>query len=76
MRSFAEECPDNNFVQQIAAQKPRLRNGVILDNVRDVQEIIRQITSIYYERSNLSGNREESGPSRDRFLFPQKYLFI
>ena len=38
MRSFAENYPDNEFVQQAAAQIPWFHNCVILDKVKDPQE--------------------------------------
>ncbi len=38
MRSFAENYPDEQFVQQLAAQIPWFHNCVILDKVKDENE--------------------------------------
>jgi len=61
MRSFAEACPDNDFVQQVAAQIPWFHNYVILDKVRDVQELKRQIGTVgkisdFSKFMNIFGN--------------------
>jgi predicted nuclease of restriction endonuclease-like (RecB) superfamily len=38
MRAFAEACPDESFVQQVAAQIPWFHNCVLLDKVKDSAE--------------------------------------
>ena len=38
MRSFAESCPDEEFVQQLAGQIPWFHNCVILDKIKDAKQ--------------------------------------
>ena len=48
MRAFAEAWPDEQFVQQVAAQIPWFHNCVLLDKIR------RQEDRIWYVRASVS----------------------
>jgi predicted nuclease of restriction endonuclease-like (RecB) superfamily len=75
MRSFAEAWPDEQFVQQLAAQIPWFHNCVILDQVKSIAErewYIRQTIQNGWSR-NVLVHQIESGLYRRQGKAPTNF---